>query len=291
MAVGAILGATNGAAPQTQQPFPPSGEMPFGAKEHFMRSIKTTNKTTTTATPASIYDEVINDGNIWRLSCAIALNCLKGNFARSGDEVTRGFYVDCWRSICIANRAKAESIKDTLNGLDFVQEIALALTPYRGKKMSDKGADHKGNEVTLRIAAYRACNAYIRRQARKFVELTLDDENGDITVDCTFDEFTRRVDDGDENAIFLRKICEALGYIGGKYTCKEQVALLYCKYSNTEISNAALAKQVGKTPAAVRAVVSKIQKRLLNNFGDGAETVAFEKRKDGKIEWNGYELF
>ena len=77
-----------------------------------MRSIKSTTTTTTTPNTQTavnfvnavkrvnpLYDEVINDSNLERLAQRIAVSCLLGNYARSGNEVTRLIYTDCIVSI------------------------------------------------------------------------------------------------------------------------------------------------------------------------------------------------
>lgn len=276
-----------------------------------MRSIKSTNKSTT-QTPANevsktkrvnpLYDEVINDSNLERLAQRIAVSCLLGNYARSGNEVTRLIYTDCIVSICIANRAKPESIKDTLNGYDSVQEVALALTPFRGKKLTDRVKDGKGNEVTIAKLAYKACNNFVRKQAvgltegARYAKL---EEFGDSSsaIAYTLDEFTRQIDDGDEFANFLTEVCDVME-LGD-----QQRAALYLRYRDTEISGAEVARQLGKTAAEISKLIAKIKTRLLNNFGVAERTVAFNtegieechtvvcgavvSRPDGRFEWNG----
>lgn len=270
-----------------------------------------------------LYDEVINDSNLERLSQRIALSCLLGNYARSGNEVTRLIYTDCIVSICIANRANPESIKDTLNGYDCVQEAALAITTYGGKrveetdkttgktfrrnvwlgkKLTDRVKDGKGNEVTIAKLAYKACNDFVRKQAvgltegERYAKLV---EFGDSSsaIAYTIDEFTRQIDDGDEFANFLSEVSDVME-LGD-----QQRAALYLRYRDTEISGAEVARQLNKTAAAISKLMAKIKTRLLNNFGVAERTVAFNtegveeyktvvcgavvNRPDGRFEWNG----
>ena len=270
-----------------------------------------------------LYDEVINDSNLERLSQRIALSCLLGNYARSGNEVTRLIYTDCIVSICIANRANPESIKDTLNGYDCVQEAALAITTYcgkrveetdkttgktfrrnvwLGKKLTDRVKDGKGNEVTIAKLAYKACNDFVRKQAvglmegERYAKLV---EFGDSSsaIAYTIDEFTRQIDDGDEFANFLSEVSDVME-LGD-----QQRAALYLRYRDTEISRAEVARQLNKTAAAISLLMAKIKTRLLNNFGVAERTVAFNtegveeyktvvcgavvNRPDGRFEWNG----
>ena len=270
-----------------------------------------------------LYDEVINDSNLERLSQRIALSCLLGNYARSGNEVTRLIYTDCSVSICIANRANPESIKDTLNGYDCVQEAALAITTYGGKrveetdkttgktfrrnvwlgkKLTDRVKDGKGNEVTIAKLAYKACNDFVRKQAvgltegERYAKLV---EFGDSSsaIAYTIDEFTRQIDDGDEFANFLSEVSDVME-LGD-----QQRAALYLRYRDTEISGAEVARQLNKTAAAISLLMAKIKTRLLNNFGVAERTVAFNtegveeyktvvcgavvNRPDGRFEWNG----
>lgn len=270
-----------------------------------------------------LYDEVINDSNLERLSQRIALSCLLGNYARSGNEVTRLIYTDCIVSICIANRANPESIKDTLNGYDCVQEAALAITTYGGKrveetdkttgktfrrnvwlgkKLTDRVKDGKGNEVTIAKLAYKACNDFVRKQAvgltegERYAKLV---EFGDSSsaIAYTIDEFTRQIDDGDEFANFLSEVSDVME-LGD-----QQRAALYLRYRDTEISGAEVARQLNKTAAAISLLMAKIKTRLLNNFGVAERTVAFNtegveeyktvvcgavvSRPDGRFEWNG----
>ena len=270
-----------------------------------------------------LYDEVINDSNLERLSQRIALSCLLGNYARSGNEVTRLIYTDCSVYICIANRANPESIKDTLNGYDCVQEAALAITTYGGKrveetdkttgktfrrnvwlgkKLTDRVKDGKGNEVTIAKLAYKACNDFVRKQAvglmegERYAKLV---EFGDSSsaIAYTIDEFTRQIDDGDEFANFLSEVSDVME-LGD-----QQRAALYLRYRDTEISGAEVARQLNKTAAAISLLMAKIKTRLLNNFGVAERTVAFNtegveeyktvvcgavvNRPDGRFEWNG----
>ena len=270
-----------------------------------------------------LYGEVINDSNLERLSQRIALSCLLGNYARSGNEVTRLIYTDCIVSICIANRANPESIKDTLNGYDCVQEAALAITTYGskrveetdkttgktfrrnvwlGKKLTDRVKDGKGNEVTIAKLAYKACNDFVRKQAvglmegERYAKLV---EFGDSSsaIAYTIDEFTRQIDDGDEFANFLSEVSDVME-LGD-----QQRAALYLRYRDTEISGAEVARQLNKTAAAISLLMAKIKTRLLNNFGVAERTVAFNtegveeyktvvcgavvNRPDGRFEWNG----
>ena len=310
---------------------PPTG---VGRKSEgaFMSSITTTNKPNS-QTPANevskakrvnpLYDEVINDSNLERLSQRIAVSCLLGNYARLGNEVTRLIYADCIVSICVANRAKPESIKDTLNGYDCVQEAALAITTYGGKrveeidkrtgktfrrnvwfgkKLTDRVKDENGNEVTIARLAYKACNTFVRKQAYGLTEgarYAKLEEFGDSSsaIAYTLDEFTRQIDDGDEFANFLTEVCDVME-LGD-----QQRAALYLRYRDTEISGAEVARQLGKTAAAISKLIAKVKTRLLNNFGVAERTVAFNTegieechtvvcgaivtRPDGRFEWNG----
>ena len=265
-----------------------------------MRSIKSTTTTTTTPNTQTavnfvnavkrvnpLYDEVINDSNLERLAQRIAVSCLLGNYARSGNEVTRLIYTDCIVSICIANRAKPESIKDTLNGYDSVQEVALALTPFRGKKLTDRVKDGKGNEVTIAKLAYKACNDFVRKQAVGLTECEryaklVEFADSSKAVAYTLDEFTRQVDDGDEFANFLTEVCDVME-LGD-----QQRAALYLRYRDVEISGAEVARQLGKTAAAISLLMAKIKTRLLNNFGIAENGIgAVVNRPDGRFEWNG----
>ena len=226
-------------------------------------------------------------------------------------------------SICIANRANPESIKDTLNGYDCVQEAALAITTYGGKrveetdkttgktfrrnvwlgkKLTDRVKDGKGNEVTIAKLAYKACNDFVRKQAvgltegERYAKLV---EFGDSSsaIAYTIDEFTRQIDDGDEFANFLSEVSDVME-LGD-----QQRAALYLRYRDTEISGAEVARQLNKTAAAISKLMAKIKTRLLNNFGVAERTVAFNtegveeyktvvcgavvNRPDGRFEWNG----
>lgn len=313
------MGAINGSATQAKQPNPLRG---VGRKSEgaVMRSIKSTTTTTTPNTQTAVnfvnavnrvnplYDEVINDSNLERLAQRIAVSCLLGNYARSGNEVTRLIYTDCIVSICIANRAKPESVKDTLNGYDCVQEAALAITTYGGKrfeetdkrtgktfrrnvwlgkKLTDRVKDGKGNEVTIAKLAYKACNDFVRKQAVGLTECEryaklVEFADSSKAVAYTLDEFTRQVDDGDEFANFLTEVCDVME-LGD-----QQRAALYLRYRDVEISGAEVARQLGKTAAAISLLMAKIKTRLLNNFGIAENGIgAVVNRPDGRFEWNG----
>ena len=68
----------------------------------------------------------------------------------------------------------------------------------------------------------------------------------------------------------------------------QQRAALYLRYRDVEISGAEVARQLGKTAAAISKLMAKIKTRLLNNFGIAENGIgAVVNRPDGRFEWNG----
>ena len=161
-------------------------------------------KMTNTNTNKTNYTEKITAGTIYQKANSIAVKALLTNYQKSGSKFTRKLYISAVRY------AKSGNITDDGNGgADIVQEVALYLSHYIGRDITDaddSGAeDANGEPITILRGAFRAVQTVItaRRTTASKVAFLEDYDNGalvrvprewDIDSVCDLREIEEKID-------------------------------------------------------------------------------------------------
>lgn len=130
----------------------------------------------------------INAETLYNKAISITTKAIFTNFARSGNEKMRKLYFSC---VAFANGFK----DDGEGGADLIQDTALYLWQYDGRKLTEYTTDGQknkdGNPITILRGAFRNVAKLIQRQAREdFRRIYIEDyetEHGQIAVPFGWD--------------------------------------------------------------------------------------------------------